>query len=523
MANKQLFSASKGRLLPNANTANEAGGPAYRYDAKHRLAQYATTGCLSNTYYASAEAQLKELLSLAAEVEPEFVAKTAIYCRRHGYMKDTPALLAAFLAKQGDEYLAPVFEEVVDNGKMLRNFVQILRSGVVGRKSLGSRPKRLVQGWLNTASEPMLLRASVGAAPALADVVKMVHPRPAEAWREAFFAWLIGKSYDEAALPPMTRAFEAWKQDRAMPVPAVPFQMLTAQRIGTKEWGAIAMAGGWRMVCMNLNTFARHGVFAMEGVKEHIVNTLRDKDAVRRARVFPYQLMTTWNSLDTGVPMEIREALQDAMEVALEAVPLFEGRVVVCPDVSGSMRSPATGYRKGSKSATRCVDIAALVAAAVLRKNPKTRILPFAEKVVAVDINPRDTVLTNAGKLAAIGGGGTNCSAPLAQLNAERARADLVIMVSDNESWIDGRPGATATLRQWEEFRVRNPLARLVCINIQPYGHTQAVERPDILNIGGFSDAVFTLVARYLQDELGPEHWVGEIEKVSLPAVTAAA
>ena len=28
---------------------------------------------------------------------------------------------------------------------MLRNFVQIMRSGVVGRKSLGTLPKRLVQ------------------------------------------------------------------------------------------------------------------------------------------------------------------------------------------------------------------------------------------------------------------------------------------------------------------------------------------------------------------------------------------
>ena len=30
---------------------------------------------------------------------------------------------------------------------MLRNFVQIIRSGVVGRKSLGTTPKRLVRGW----------------------------------------------------------------------------------------------------------------------------------------------------------------------------------------------------------------------------------------------------------------------------------------------------------------------------------------------------------------------------------------
>ena len=39
-------------------------------------------------------------------------------------------------------------DRVIDNGKMLRTFIQIVRSGAVGRKSLGTRPKRLVQRWL---------------------------------------------------------------------------------------------------------------------------------------------------------------------------------------------------------------------------------------------------------------------------------------------------------------------------------------------------------------------------------------
>ena len=43
--------------------------------------------------------------------------------------------------------LARVFDQVVDNGKMLRNFAQIIRSGAVGRKSFGNRPKKLMQTW----------------------------------------------------------------------------------------------------------------------------------------------------------------------------------------------------------------------------------------------------------------------------------------------------------------------------------------------------------------------------------------
>jgi 60 kDa SS-A/Ro ribonucleoprotein len=159
-----------------------------------------------------------------------------------------PALLAATLAVRDVALLSQVFGRVVDNGKMLRNFVQIVRSGSVGRKSLGSRPKKLVQHWLLTASEKQLLNASVGNTPSLADVVKMVHPKPAEAWRAAWFAWLIDKPFDEAALPPITQAFERFcaAEGVACEVPEVLFQMLTALELSAAQWAQIARAGSWQ-------------------------------------------------------------------------------------------------------------------------------------------------------------------------------------------------------------------------------------------------------------------------------------
>src|SRR5262250_554811 len=178
---------------------------------------------------------------------------------------------------------------------------------------------------------------------------------------------------------------------------------------------------------------------------------------------------------------------QDAMEIAIANVPSIAGRVVVCPDVSGSIQSPVTGHRSGSTTAVRCLDVAALVAASVLRKNASATVLPFEQAVVPVDLNSRDSVMTNAGRLASIGGGGTNCSAPVRLLNQQMAYADLVIFVSDNESWVDqGRGRGTELMAQWSEFRQRNPKAHLVCLDIQPNQTSQARERADILNIGGF-------------------------------------
>ena len=519
MANTNLFQSVKQKLF-NADTRNEAGGLAYTLSPKQQLAQLAATGCLNSTFYATAENQLEQVLALANGLDAEFIAKTAIYAREHGYMKDMPALLLAVLANKDVAMLARVFDRVEDNGKMLRNFAQMVRSGMVGRKSFGSRPKKLLQHWLLTASERQLLNAAVGNNPSLADIVKMVHPKPREAWRAAWFAWLIGKPYDADALPPITQAFEQYKKTRSGCLPDVPFQMLTALDLDAAAWAQIAANGSWQQVRQNLSTFQRHGVFAHPKNIRLVANKLRDTDAIARARVLPYQLLTTFQAASDDLPHEIRDALQDAMECAVQNVPQIAGKVVVCPDVSGSMGSPVTGYRGSATSATRCIDVAALVSAAMLRTNPQATVLPFENHVVNVRLNPRDSIMTNAAKLASVGGGGTACSAPLALLNREKAKVDLLIMVSDNESWADREQhynGKTSLMKEWDTLKRRCPQAKLVCLDIQPYATAQAQNRSDILNIGGFSDSVFTLIGAFAERGMGADFWVDEIEKIALP------
>jgi 60 kDa SS-A/Ro ribonucleoprotein len=298
--------------------------------------------------------------------------------------------------------------------------------------------------------------------------------------------------------------------------------MLTALELGKAEWTAIARRAPWQMTRMNLNTFARHGVFDEPGMPELIAERLRDSQAILKARVFPYQLMTAYTMTDERVPAIVREALQDAMEIALANVPKIEGKIYVCPDISGSMHPPVTGYRKGATTAVRCIDVAALAAASILRKNLRAEVIPFESKVFEVRLNARDSVMTNAEKLAGLPCGGTNCSAPLAYLNKRGAKGDTVIYISDNESWVDaqcyGRFGGsrTETMNQWSRFRARNPQARMICLDIQPYATVQAQEREDILNIGGFSDQVFDVIAEFAGGQLNAKHWVGVIERVEL-------
>jgi 60 kDa SS-A/Ro ribonucleoprotein len=517
MANATLFRSLVGALIRGATGRNEAGGPAYLRTPEQTLAQFAATGCLNATFYASAEEQLDRVLDLSGRVAPEFVARTAVYSRQRGFMKDVPALLLAAVSRRDPALMDRIFDRVVDSPRVLRTFVQIVRSGATGRKSLGSAPKRCVRRWLDQRTDAALFAASVGNAPSLADVVKMVHPKPQTRERAALFGYLTGRRVTVESLPPLVRQFEAFKGGDRTEVPDVPFQMLTALALDRREWAQVARRSSWQTLRMNLNTFARHGVFDEPGMADYIAGRLRDASEIARARVFPYQLLAAYRAIDPEVPGAPRRALEDAMEQAIANTPAIAGQVYVCPDVSGSMRSPVTGHRKGATTALRCVDVAALMTAALVRRNPSAEVLPFEQEVVPMNLSWRDSVMTNAERLAAIGGGGTSVSAPLALLNARKAKGELVVVVSDNESWADaiGARG-TATMREWNVFRSRNPHARLVLLDLQPYATTQVTDRQDILTIGGFSDHVFEVVSEFAAGRLQSDHWVGQIESVEL-------
>ena len=518
MANKSVFASIKGRLLPAADTTNAAHAPAYRYSDAHALAQVAMTGTFGATFYQDPMQELSRVLELANKVDPSFLAQTAVYTRKSGHMKDMPAVLLAVLAGRDPILFRRVFGRVVDNGKMLRTFVQIMRSGQTGRKSLGSAPKRMVANWLNEASDRALLQANVGNDPSLADVIKMVHPKPGNKAREALFAWIIGKPCDVDMLPTAVQDYMRFKKTGRGRVPDVPFQMLTQLELSTKQWTEIAEKASWQMTRMNLNTFQRHGVLALPKMRKLIADRLRNPELIAKARVFPYQLMTAYQAMSANMPAQIQSALHDAMELSVQNVPKLRGQVVVAPDVSGSMSGAVTGYRKGATTATRFVDVAGLVSAAVLRRNPSATVLPFEVRVRETRLEPRDTIMTNARRLAEQWGGGTNCAAPLDWLLAKGRAPDLVIMVSDNQSWAHAAYGnnGTVMMQAWEKLKQRNPKAKLVCIDIAPYGTTQAKEREDVLNIGGFSDTVFDQIAAFASSEMGPDHWVGQIAAIDV-------
>jgi 60 kDa SS-A/Ro ribonucleoprotein len=511
--NTRLFGGERGALAPKANAVNAAGGTAYTRETREALASYALTGTFSDGFYANAETQLDTFLKLAEQVDDKFLAGLAVYARQHGYMKDMPAALLAVLVARQSPYVEPVFNTVIDNMRMLRTFVQIVRSGETGRKSFGRKVKRLIQGWLTGKSDPALFRASVGNTPSVADIIKMVHPKASDEARNALYAYLLDKEHNVEALHGLVRNYEAFKADPKIEVPDVPFRMLTQLPLTKEQWAQIGRNMPWTALRMNLATLGRHEAFSIKGFTDHVANALRDRGAIKRAKVFPYQLLAAYVMTrdNREVPEAVTEALQDAMEIAIENVPRLDMRVAICPDVSGSMGSSVTGRRTNKHgrpippSKVSCVHVAGLVAGILMRRTRESILLPFAGELKNLRVNPRDSVMTIAKEIANAYGGATDVAAPLRFLNQEKIDVDGVVIVSDLESWVGHWGGSlrkgTPSMKEWLTLRKRCPKARIVLMDVQAYDETTQAEtsrKDGILNVAGFSDAVIEVASDFL-------------------------
>ena len=561
MANKSLFASLTSRL-PQANAVNEAGGRAYKLEPKHALAQVAATGTFGNAFYSTADTQLAEVLKLIDEVDDnQYLAKLALYAREKAFMKDMPAALLVALSVRDTELMHRVFDRVVDNGRVLRTVFQMIRSGQFknktgkGRVGLSSSVQRAFQRWLNTASVGKLLSASIGNDPSLRDILRMARPTPTDNARRAMFGWLTGKEFEkwapatEADLPADVQSLIAYRNSDSEEAQAliaggldnVRWDLLSDAAKGPKVWTALARKMGPQALRMNLNTLLRHDVFHVDAslrdanvslgetdlrdMVDYVAERIADKSEIRRSKQFPYQYFAAYLNADDNVPQKIKTALHKAAEIACGNVPELPGPVVIGLDTSGSMSSAVTGHRgRGATSKMRCIDVAALFAAAILRRNPDSVVIPFDTRAYDAKIDPNDSILSLAERLAKYGGGGTDCSLPLVAANQKHAKRKFagIVLVSDNESWVGtGRHGSTAVMTAWESFVAnqrklagKEASPKLINIDLQPYQTVQACERADIMNIGGFSDAVFNVISAFLADN--NQRFVAEVEAIEL-------
>src|SRR5262249_21440943 len=149
---------------------------------------------------------------------------------------------------------------------------------------------------------------------------------------------------------------------------------------------------------------------------------------------------------------------------------------VVMLDISGSMGS--------------YVQQAALFAICALKKaGGDGRLLCYDTEVDEVAVSMRDSVLTQAERIATRGG--TDTGRPMKQVLAERYRADNLLLITD-EQQNTGTPFVDAFVQYRERVA---PRCKLFVLDVAPYREAIVPALPEVYFMYGWSDAALRFVA----------------------------
>ena len=163
MANTTLFRSLIGALIPAATRTQRGGRPGLRAAAR------AGAGAVRRDRLPEHDvlrhrrgAARSRARPLRRASTPEFVAKTAVYCRERGHMKDMPALLLAVLSRRDPradgrrlrsrDRLAADAADVRADRPLGRDRPQVARLGA----------EACVRRWLDQRTDAALFAASVG-------------------------------------------------------------------------------------------------------------------------------------------------------------------------------------------------------------------------------------------------------------------------------------------------------------------------------------------------------------------------
>jgi 60 kDa SS-A/Ro ribonucleoprotein len=496
-----IFGTRKG--VPTPDSTNYAGGPSYTRNLEERTLQVLTTNVFENTFYATQKDLVKEAVDLFKQMalkDSSLFAKMIVYARNKGYIRLAPITALVVLSTADIILFEVAFPLVIRTPGDLQDFMAIVRSKSL-RQGCGRGVKRTVGAWLNSLSEYHTIKyGSKGNDFSLRDILRLIRPVPKDEQHKALFSYLCEGLSEKNAVTianqlNQVKCMELLKEetdlDRQKALIAegrLPYEVVIGCiKPNVQLWTELMRQMPFFALLRHLNTLQKAGVFNSKENVAYVVSKLTDEKTVQGSKVLPFRFFTAYHTMESGMPRQITEALEQALEISFQNVPELAGRTAVGCDTSGSMSGQLS-----AKGNTRYIDIAAIFTAAMLKKTADALILPFDTRLHMDRFSARDSLMTTARTLSSKGGGGTNVGLPLEYLLQNKIVVDTFIGVTDSESWV-GR----GFLPAWREYKRKvAPKAKAFLIELAPYGHAVAPQsEPDVWYFYGWSETVLPFIS----------------------------
>lgn len=375
-----------------SNIATYEGAPAKAINAEAMLRR-SIMSCLlfENEFYEDGEEIAARIERLAGQVEPEVISAIAIEARRQHNLRHAPLFLARALAKAASgAIVGDTIAAVVERADELTEFMALYWKG--GRCPIDYQVKKGLRRAFPKFDAYQLAKYDRDGVVKLRDVMRMVHPKPANADQAALWKGVIDRTLE----PPDT-----WEVALSG----------GADKKETFERLLREVKLGYLALLRNLRNMVQAGVD--EGLIKAAIVARKGAH-----RVLPFRYVAAARAAPSLEP-----AIDQALCEAIAEMTPLTGRTAVLVDVSGSMDHPLS-----ARSDLRRIDAAAALASIV---PGNVRVFTFSEAVV--DVPPRRGMAGVDAVIRSQPHSGTWLGRAVDALNRE-VQHDRLIVISDEQS-----------------------------------------------------------------------------------------
>jgi hypothetical protein len=487
-----LFNKSEKRT--KLRTLNKEHAPAFKPSEKTELVlRAATTMGQSDKFYetaADSDMRFVELIQKIAGSDPEFALKLAWYTRKNFYLRTPATVLLAEIARTGctanvpnaSKYVAETISRVDDMTELIAYCMKANERDRIKKSKIPMVIKRGVAKAFNKFDAYQFAKyTKPGMYVTPKDVMFLTHPKSEGREQMRMHLDII---------------------QGTLPVPETWETYISVNGSTKEAWSYILDKMGYMGIVRNLRNMIQKGVN-----ENDIVDLLTDKNRVRRSKMFPYQFYSAYRAIEEMQGAgKIMGGLSVAMDISAENFPMLDGLTAIFCDNSGSMRDSIH-----PRSSIRHNDIANVFGAMLSARSHASLTCAFGSDVVLANVNPRDSILTNAQKIAKAGaraGGATYTGRCIQYL--KDANVDRIVFFTDQQGY--GEPSCYDALKDYRKNVEADPY--VFTFDLAHYGTTQFPERePRHATVGGWSDTILKFIPLFESDR---KTLLEDVENVSL-------
>ena len=496
---------------------NSAGGYAYPVDDWVRLDRFLILGSEGGSYYAGERELTRQnadaVLRCIKEDGLKAVASIREISRSGRAPRNDPAIFAlAMAAKLGDEPTRKAafaaVREVARTSTHLFQFAEAVQAfGGWGRATT-----RAVAGWYERENVGELAYQAVKYRQregwTHADLLRLSHPKAPSAAHKELYAWMVdGILPDGVGALKQVQGFEQLQKATAAAEAArliaeyrLPWETVpTELRSSPEVWAALLEEMPLTAMIRNLATMTRIGlVVPMAEATRRVVEGLRDRERIRRARVHPMAILAALKTYEQGhgergkhtwTPVQqVVDALNEAFYLAFDNVEATGKRWLLGVDVSGSMSMGAVAGVAGMSPRVAAAAMT-LVTAAI---EPHHEIMAFQTTFVPLRISPRERLDDVVRKTSRLAFGGTDCARPMLYALERKLKVDVFVVYTDSETWF----GQIHPVQALQQYRQKMGIAAKLIVQAFVANRVSIADPNDagMLDVIGFDTAVPTLI-----------------------------